>query len=373
MEFSCLAFCFVCRPAKCKAQVLNWAEKRRNAMAAPAAAEGAASTHEEAEPAPGIPLIWGDPTGNFPLPPSLCLCRYDGGYGMCQTRQLLNATLPSSHAPETLKKKVLAHTADALYKHLSLRDADRVAVLPAPALGSRKCSPKAICACLKQLTWNWTVGLQVSSYAYGAPDNKLNVMAHGVLHKELVQSTAGGRAPTRLGCSKWPLIGMYDAQGFVPWSVHMRDGDPIGPAADVPEGALAPSDQHVHWVGEGSWGEWHFGGDTSRCAVQPAVGSPFSMAWFVAVDLGEGSGDGPQAPPPPLPSTVNAYATLILACPGQHEGRLDRILTKAADEQGLHVAKLMAEVQASPLASELKPLLGVLQGALAPPARPAQE
>ena len=73
-------------------------------------------------------------------------------------------------------------------------------------------------------------------------------MCHGFLFHEIVTE------PGRMGCSKWPLVGLFRPVGI--------SADPFAELEGVPSivgmDSLIPADQHVHLVDE--FGEtWHIG------------------------------------------------------------------------------------------------------------------
>jgi hypothetical protein len=84
---------------------------------------------------------------------------------------------------------------------------------------------------------------------YGAEGVLCNVMCHGFLFADVVSE------PGRLGCSKWPLVGLFDCTDGIS---HDKFGETEAVPTAVGENALNPSDQHVHLVDE--YGEmWHIG------------------------------------------------------------------------------------------------------------------
>ena len=142
-----------------------------------------------------------------PLPASVCIGRYSGGDGLCPARQLLNLTLTGGPVPVYITGSLQARIIDAyiswLQHHIDIPATERVASIPVLKAISASTTPAAAADVIMKIPWKWSVGIQFSSCAYGAPDQQLNVLCQGYLHSNLLRSTEGGAPPSRLGCSKW--------------------------------------------------------------------------------------------------------------------------------------------------------------------------
>jgi hypothetical protein len=135
----------------------------------------------------------------------------------------------------------------------------------------------------------------MSAHVYG--EMVFNLMFHGKLFEGVVKD------PTRQGCSKWPLIGLFDSSG-------MFDA-PSDDVAFAGQNALTCADQHIHKV-DFHGNTWHFGSDMAKFCVDPE--KPFAHAWCVAVDLDEMCCD---------------ILCLVMVNP-EMEGRIDKVLRQAS-------------------------------------------
>jgi hypothetical protein len=154
---------------------------------ASASAPSAPARARETWRVPLVPELYG-------LPDAAVLGSYGGGDAMQMSRQLLVREVDVARVPEALRRRLPELVRAAIDAHNRLPRAARVARLPerAPDLASLA----------------WRARLHLSSQVYGA--ETVNVFAHGALFKDVA------REKGRLGATRYPLVGLFDAEGVLP-------------------------------------------------------------------------------------------------------------------------------------------------------------
>lgn len=292
---------------------------------------------------PLVPELPGCPEG-------LLVASYGGGDDMCVARPILHLRARPPRVPARLRAEIVAAVDEALQLHASASEDTRVATLPAR-------SPWASVAAGCDLI-QWSSAVEISSRVYGTEewDTKCNLFAHGWLFRDVV------REPGRDGAGRWPLIGVFHADGF---AEHL-DETYLGSDASAGLNKLRPADQHVHVVDapevpdldgldldrltpaelealfaarEGGAGPraWHLGSDAAR--VDFAVDQPASCGIVVAVDLHD-------------PARPRALVTFLVIVNGDLEGVVDAKVNSAAPAEPwtpARVAALFDDTDAAPL------------------------
>lgn len=296
----------------------------------------------------------------------------------CEPSKGVTAHLDSIDA--SLTKRIIAGIEHVLSTHAKLPPSQRIAKLPPPLATGHTLATDA----------TWRLRLHVSSHVVGA--TTCNVMSQVCVWVLVVYSSGFGSCEllllipqhlrrnlpgmaslksctrgwqvrgvnqtsvhtavtynpltttNRLGASKWPLVGFYDAVGI--------GAIPGGDAADKASHSayadglhvqsagldcLAPADQHVHLVDTDDM--WHFGSDMAQFTVKSGSaggGGGVAGGWLVVADCSNAG-------------SVAIEVTLLLLVEPHLEDVVMRLLRKCDD--GVIAKELVALWPSTVLAS----------------------
>ena len=193
------------------------------------------------------------------------LGEYGGGDGLKLSCPLLVMKLASSRIPTKLMTQLPSHINSCITINNKIPKDKRVARLPEKLISSEEF--------LDNKTWTKTCHFELQSHVPLASSNRYNIMYQGWLFKEIPND------PNRLGCSLFPLVGVYNAKGLIEYNdtIKMHNNDEILHYAGYNK--LQWADQHCHL----DFGAWHFGSDMSKIIVNKSLN--INKFWSVCVDV----------------------------------------------------------------------------------------
>eukprot|EP01084_Bolivina_argentea_P101449 181879_1 len=190
------------------------------------------------------------------------LGEYGGGDGLKLSCPIIVMKLPSSRIPKHILNKLPEQINDCITKNNKIAKDKRVARLPEQHINANEFINE----------WSKTCHFLLQSHVPLASSNRYNIMYQGWLFKDIPND------PQRLGCSLFPLIGIYDTFGCIQFNEQnkLNKNDEILHYAGYNN--LNWSDQHCHL----DFGAWHFGSDMSKIIIE--LNSNLIKFWSVCVD-----------------------------------------------------------------------------------------
>ena len=134
------------------------------------------------------------------------LGEYGGGDGLKLSCPLLVMKLPSSNIPKHILTQLPEHINQCIVRNNKIPKEQRVARLPEALIDADEFMND----------WSKTCHFELQSHVPLASSNRYNLMYQGWLFKDIPKD------PNRLGCSLWPLVGIYESLGCQAFSEQIR-------------------------------------------------------------------------------------------------------------------------------------------------------
>ena len=152
--------------------------------------------------------------------------------------------LPNTRIPNHILNQLPQHINDCIAINKQIPKNKRVARLPEQPIESADIIQN----------WSKTCHFELQSHVVMASSNRYNLMYQAWLFKDIIKD------PQRQGCSLFPLVGIYDAVGCVPFANELKldQNDDVLHYAGF--NRLHWGDQHCHL----DFGAWHIGSDMSK-------------------------------------------------------------------------------------------------------------